>query len=219
MITLTEHALEVLQFNPTSPLGAVQTAREKMMQGNVLQGGLGCALINQLLGLNLTYDAFIEPAKDVKEDLLADYELMVAQAVAEHAVKNVGQPIDEVEVLTNARARAMRLLTSPQHAWMFAKPESTASGQSTEQVAVAAGIETKVAVKADGSIKKGGKEVLAIELYKKYVAELNGAAYSNQAFIAILVAQLGMTKAGATTYNYNMKKKFGGAIEAKGKKA
>ena len=68
---------------------------------------------------------------------------------------------------------------------------------------------------ADGSIKKGGKELLAVELYKKYTSELNGAPYQNQAFIAILVAQLGMSKAGATTYNYNMKKKFGGEIASK----
>lgn len=215
MITLTQHALEVLQFNPTSPLGAVQVVREKMTDGGTfLQGGKGVALINQLLGLNLTYDAFIEPAKDVKEDLLADYELMVAQAVAETAVKNVGQPQDEQEVLTNARARAMRLLTSPQHAWMFAKPESTASGQPTEQVAVAAGIETKVAVKADGSIKKGGKEVLAIELYKKYVKNAE-KPLTNQEFIAMLMKELGMSKAGATTYRYNMVKRFGGEIKSR----
>jgi hypothetical protein len=31
----------------------------------------------------------------------------------------------------------------------------------------------------------------------------------------VLVKELGMSKAGATTYNYNMKKKFGGTIVPK----
>lgn len=218
MITLTEHALTVLNLNPHSPLGAVQAVREKMTEGTLLTGGRGVGLINQLLGLNLTYDAFIEDAKDVKEDLLTDYELMVTQAVAEQMVKHVGVSVDEVEVLSTARSRAMRLLTSPQHAWMFAKPESSASGQPTEQVAVSADVDVKVAVKADGSIKKGGKEVLAIALYEKHVKNAE-TPLTNQQFIAVLMKELGMSKAGATTYNYNMKKKFGGEITPKGKKS
>jgi hypothetical protein len=215
MITLTEHALTVLNFNPTSPLGAVQAVREMMTDSsNSLAGGKGVAVINRLLGLNLTYDSFFESAKDVKEDLLTDYELMVTQAVAEQAVRNVGVPIDETEVLSAARVRAMRLLTSPQHQWMFAKPEPVASGQPTTEVAVAAGVDVKVAVKADGSIKKGGKEVLAIALYEKHVKSAE-KPLTNQEFIAVLMKELGMSKAGATTYNYNMKKKFGGDITPK----
>jgi hypothetical protein len=218
MITVTEHALQHMNFNPQSPLGAVQAVREMMTDGTSLTGGKGVGVINKLLGLNLSYASFIEDASTVKEDLLTDYELMVTQAVAEQMVKNVGVSVDEVEVLTKAKARAMRLLTSPQHAWMFAKPEATASGQPTTDVAVAAGIELKVAVKADGSIKKGGKELLAIALYEKHVKNA-ATPLTNQEFIAVLVKELGMSKAGATTYNYNMKKKFGGTITPKGKKA
>lgn len=215
MITVTEHAIHAIGFTTPSAIAAVQTARELMSDGDVVNPAKGAVLINKLLGLNLTAKDLLTDMPD--EKYAGHWELMVAQGVAETVVKNVGVPLDEAEVLSNARARAKRLCLNPMNQCWFAKPEATE--MSTEQVIVASGIETKVAVKADGSIKKGGKEVLAIELYKKYVAELNGAPYSNQAFIAILVAQLGMTKAGATTYNYNMKKKHGGVIEAKGKTA
>lgn len=211
MITVTENALIKLNINAVSPLGAVQNVREFMCDGALEpQAGRGAGLVNALLGTNLQRSDIINV---VDERLELDCELMVAQGVTEMVVKNVGQPLDEAEVLANAKARVARLMSAPQHQWMFAKPEPTEV--SGEMQTVAAGIELKVAVKADGSIKKGGKELLAVELYKQYNESLNGAPYENQAFIAILVKQLGMTKAGATTYNYNMKKKFGGQIDAK----
>lgn len=211
MITVTEKALLSLKINAASPLGAVQDVRAFMCDGAAgMQAGRGAGLVNALLGTSLQVSDIINP---VDEDLQLDCELMVAQGVAETVVKNIGQPLDEAEVLANAKARVARLMSAPQHKWMFAKPEPTEV--SGEMQTVAAGIELKVAVKADGSIKKGGKELLAVELYKQYTDSLNGAPYENQAFIAILVKQLGMSKAGATTYNYNMKKKFGGQIEPK----
>lgn len=202
MITVTEHALKALGFSGTSAIGAVQTVREKVYTGSEPDVKSAVNLINKLLGTNVSSADVIVGVEDPR--LYGDFGLMVAQAVAEAVVKNINQPVDEVEVLVNAKARATKIFTAPQHKWMFAKPEVTVE----TSVAVADGIETKVAVKADGSIKKGGKEVLAAELYKKYVASLNGAAYDNQTFIKILVDQLGMTKPGATTYNFNCKKRF-----------
>lgn len=212
MITITEHALHALGFEPHSAVGAVQAVRSRVTKDDVnCMPGEGVALINKLLGTQVSRDDLLS---GVEEKLVADFELMTAQAVAETIVRNVGIPVDEAEVLAAAKARVARLMSAPQHHWMFVKG-STSYGAPTTQVAVVEGLETKVAVKADGSIKKGGKEVLAAELYHKYVASLNGAEYSNQAFIAILVKELGMTKSGATTYNYNCKKKFGGQIAAK----
>ena len=74
-------------------------------------------------------------------------------------------------------------------------------------VSLSEGIDDKVEVKADGKIKKGGKQILAAELYKKHVVETENPV-DNQGFIKILMAELGMTKAGATTYAYNCKKQF-----------
>lgn len=213
MITITEHALLAMNFNPVSPLGAVQHVRELVMDGSNYTAGAGTACINKLLGTNLTRNDLVAGVEDT---VAAEYEMMVAQGVAEVVVKNVGQPLDEAVVLANSKARVARLMSAPQHQWMFAKAEPTSYGGATTNVAVAAGIEMKVAIKADGSIKKGGKELLAAELYKKHVLE-SATPVDNQGFIAILVKELGMTKSGATTYNYNMKKKFGGKIEPKKK--
>lgn len=222
MITVSELALQKMQFPVGSPLGAVQAVRARITSDDVhVTGHKGVELINMLLGTQMTADEFFSTAAQLDNGLREDFELMTTQAVAETVVKMVGTPMDEAEVLANAKARALKLLTSPEHKWMFAKAIRTAD--EGEQQAVVEGVDIKVAVKtaADGSvkIKKGGKEVLAEALYTKYVAELNGAEYNNQAFIAILVKELGMSKAGATTYNYNMKKKHGGKIDAKAKKA
>lgn len=221
VITVSELALQKMQFPVGSPLGAVQAVRARITSDDVhVTGHKGVELINLLLGTSLTADEFFSTARELDRGLHEEFELITTQAVAETVVKLVGTPMDEAEVLANAKARALKLLTSPEHKWMFAKP--IRESQTGEVQQVVEGVDVQVAVKtqADGTvkIKKGGKEVLAEALYHKYVSELNGADYDNQTFIAILVKELGMSKAGATTYNYNMKKKHGGKIDANVKK-
>jgi hypothetical protein len=171
------------------------------------------ALLEKVLGVKLN-------AADVSDRPVGDpydYAITITQAAVEAVIKQDGV-VDNVDLLmSEAKARADKFITNPVHKWMFAKPEVIST--STTDVAVATGIELKVAVKADGSIKKGGKELLAVELYKQYTATLNGAPHDNQSFIKILIKELGMTKSGATTYAYNMKKRFGGPIKPKGTKA
>ncbi len=212
MITITEAALQHMNL-PTSPIQIVQAARERMTDGTALVPGAGAKLISTLLGVQLTDKSLHEHAVGVKPSNLIDYELTVTQAVVEAVARKVGEPFDEQELLAAAHARALKFVTNPDTQYYFAKPESTV--ETGEVQKVVQGVDVAVAVKADGKIKKGGKETLAEALYHKYVAELNGAEYNNQAFIAILVKELGMSKAGATTYNYNMKKKHGGKIDAK----
>lgn len=207
-------ALTHFGISATSAMYAVQQVRQYIEDGSESDRlDRTNKLLEKLLGVQL------KPA-DVSDRPVGDpydYAVTITQAAVEGAIK-CGGLIDNVEeLMTAAKARADKFITNPAHGWMFAKPQVTST--STAEVAVAAGIETKVAVRADGSIKKGGKEVLAAELYKKYTSELNGQPYDNQAFIKILMQQLGMTKSGATTYNYNCKKKFGGQIEAKPNKA
>lgn len=90
------------------------------------------------------------------------------------------------------------------HPWASPKTDSSTAPNT---VAVVEGIDVKVEVKADGKIKKGGKQILAVELYKKHVLETE-TPVDNQGFIKILMTELGMTKAGATTYRYNLAKQF-----------
>lgn len=89
------------------------------------------------------------------------------------------------------------------HPWSAPKVATQTNGP---VVAVVEGIDTKVEIKADGSLKKGAKRILADELYKKYM--LVTTPLTNQQFIAILMKELKMTKAGSTTYAYDCKKKY-----------
>lgn len=89
------------------------------------------------------------------------------------------------------------------HPWSAPKVATQTSGP---VVAVCDSIDVKVEVKADGSLKKGAKQILADELYKKHM--LVDVPLTNQQFIAILMTELKMTKAGSTTYAYNCKKKY-----------
>lgn len=203
-------ALNHFGISSTSAMLAVQQVRIYIEEGgdtDRLQRTN--ALLYKVLGVQLV-------PGDVSDRAVGDpydYAITITQAAVESVIKQDGV-IDNVDLLmSDAKARADKFITNPAHRWMFAKPEVIST--STTEIAVATGIELKVAVKADGTIKKGGKELLAVELYKQYLATLNGAEYDNQSFIKILIKELGMTKSGATTYNYNMKKKFGGKIEPK----
>ena len=144
-------------------------------------------LIEQLTGIR----------KDYTDTTLA---LHVAQCVVEAVVKS--DLIEPETVIAEAEKRSAALVK--RMPWINAKPVA-ANAVPTTQVAVAEGIDVKVEVKADGKIKKGGKQILAVELYKKHVTEAEKPV-TNQEFIAILMKELGMTKAGSTTYAYNCKK-------------
>lgn len=204
MITVSAHTLATMHLD-LSPVGAVQAVRGRITSNDVdVRAGEGVALVNKLLGTSLMY---ADVVNGIDDKLVGDYELMFTQGVVEAVVRNVGVSFDEQAMLDDVRARISNLMSAPQHKWLFAKAKP-ATGQSTEQVAVAKDVALTVAVKADGSIKKGGKELLAVELYKLHVVN-TATPVDNQGFIKILIKELGMTKSGASTYAYNMKKKFG----------
>lgn len=132
-----------------------------------------------------------------------------SRLVAKYAVESVAK--DKPFDLEAAIKRATKMLQKAGNEFMKVSPVEqvyTSVKDQTEIKAVVEGIDVKVAVKADGSVKKGGKQVLALELFKKYVAEAGDNALDNQGFIALLVKELGMSKAGATTYAYNAKKAY-----------
>lgn len=64
----------------------------------------------------------------------------------------------------------------------------------------------RVEIKANGKIKKGGKQDIAEHLYKTEVVA-NGMSNAN--FVKLLQEKANMTLFGARTYAHNMKKKFG----------
>lgn len=64
----------------------------------------------------------------------------------------------------------------------------------------------RVEIKANGKIKKGGKQDIAEHLYK---TEVIAKGISNADFVKLLQEKASMTLYGARTYAHNMKKKFG----------
>lgn len=204
--------LQHMNISDTCLTAAVQDVREFIeADGESKYFERTNKLLSEILGMTIgRADVDGQPVGDDHS-----YMLAIAQAVIEYAIKH-DCVIDEPELaIVYAKQRAHKFITNPAHSWMFAKPQSVEVVG--EQRQVSADVDVKVAVTSEGKIKKGGKEVLAIALYEKHV--LNAATpVDNQGFIAILMKELGMTKAGATTYNYNMKKKFGGTIVAKKKK-
>ena len=206
MITVTEHALRALGFDPETPLMAVQQVRHLITEDDSSKviAGRGLKLINDLLGTNVAHAVLFGGVAHKDQ---ADWELLVTQAVAEAVVRAAGQPIDEVEVLAAAAKRVTALMTEPRHRWMFAKKEAAATAGG-EVVQVVADVEVHVEVKANGKLKKGGYGTLARELYIKRVLEGN-EPITNAVFVEMLVKEVGMTKGGATTYAYNLDKELG----------
>lgn len=196
-------------INTTSTVHAVQQVRNYIETDNDgLDSGIG--LVEQLTNIRVASNMFDNRAVGTADMWVMHF----AQAVVEKCIQQ-GCIVDNgQDVVDAAIARTEQFILKPSNKWMFAVEEAIiASGG--EVKAVSAEVDVKVEVKADGKIKKGGKETLAAALYHKYLADLNGAEYNNQAFIGILMKECSMSKAGATTYAYNMKKKFGGAIASK----
>ena len=69
-------------------------------------------------------------------------------------------------------------------------------------------IQVQVAVNTNGKIKKGGKQVLAAELFKTHILN-NAEPMSNKEFVELLMKELDMTKLGANTYLFNLRKEHG----------
>lgn len=138
-----------------------------------------------------------------EEDIFA--RMAVKKMVA--LVIDSGMEVDDAEpIITQSLDYAKEYCDNPDHSYMWSKADDD-SNEVVSGVAVATGIETKVALKSDGKIKKGGKSVLCEEMYKKFVVEAE-QPLSTKEFMALLIKELDMTTPGARTYLYNMKKKF-----------
>lgn len=202
-----KHVLERMQIR-TAPGYAIQDARARIV-GEDDQIAAAVKLINALITV---------PDVSFTDKHLAR---LTALAVVEAACK--ADEIDDFTVYMAAGERAKKLREDPRLAFAYveADPVEVIDGVAVrhgEELKSVGGSDTKVIVKSNGKIKKGGKQVLAAELYTKHVLEAKPAA-TNQEFIAILVKELGMTKSGATTYAYNCKKAQGepkgGIVKAK----
>lgn len=198
--------LEHLSLNMDSPIHSMQTVRDQINEAPN-PTAFAQDLIKQLTGLERKYD----------EPVIAR---MVAMGIVEQAVRLQGEIADPEMFVLSQEARVNSLRQNKDVAWMFVQTERDVQEENLQSIA---GTEIKVAIKDNGKIKKGGKQVIAAELYKMHVLTA-ATPLSNQQFIALLVKELGMSKSGATTYAYNAKRQLGepkgGIVKSKrGKKA
>lgn len=162
-------------------------------------------LVKDIFGIDVVFTEYFEA-------------VITTQALIDAALANEGVVEDTEMALMAAQKRCKDFMNRPENKCMFVKAERTSADTVTIARDVGLGEDTKVSVTTEGKLKKGEKERIAIELYQNFV-KTAADPNDNQAFIKLLMEKLGMTKAGATTYNYNMKKKMGGVIKAKPKRA
>lgn len=164
-------------------------------------------MVDHMVGVRLKREEFEQPGRAKPEE----WALSFAQAVVEYCLTKVHN-VDPDETIKYAWDRVTAFTKKPSNQWLFATEESTV--QAGDMVVVTPTVNIPVAVTAEGKIKKGGKEKLAVALFQQFLDDKKARnegplSTDNQAFVAILIDQLQMTKAGATTYAYNMRKKFG----------
>lgn len=198
-------ALTHLGIRNDTRLGAVQDISEKFTA--VGENGhirLGVQLVDDLLGVKAEF-------ADGNEALLT------TQYIVDAALLSEGNVEDGEIALQAALRKVEAFRNKPDNKWIFAKKAETVDTSNQEQVSEMTDV--KVAVKADGTIKKGGRQVLAAALYQKYVVEATEKP-TNAWFKELLVKELGMSSAGASTYAYNCDAEHKMLVKAtKGKKA
>ena len=192
MALMIAHTLEHFGMPLTSVTKSVQSARE-LIEQSADRCSAAAKLISDLLSLNVKFD-------DEKT------AVTVAQAVVEAAVRAGGEIGDEAELYEAAVRRASGVINKPENKWMYfyVKDEDVAA---TETKAIE-GVDLKVAVKADGKIKRGGKQQIAEALFKKHVLESTEPC-DNACFVKILVKHGQFTLAGARTYANNLRAQHG----------
>ena len=179
----TTHVLERLNIDPKSRFAAVQDVRI-VVEGSPDQLGTARTIISNL----------IEQGTDIKVTDPIEAR-MTAQYLVDRAIL-LGDRYDPNDALKYAAERiAQQRIDNP---WFFYKP-TFGTVETTTEIKH----DVQVEVKADGKIKKGGKQILAQALYEKHKSK------DNKAIIEIFMAELQMSKAGATTYFYLTKKKAG----------
>lgn len=188
----TTHVFDRLRIDHRSSVIACQEV------GNLIRDSAtplttSSKLFNDFLSLDVRFDDEVYARIACKS--------MVKQIVD---AKNI---VDDPQViLDNANVYAKSFCEDPKWSYLWSRPESV-TVTADVQVQVVKELDTKVAVKESGEIKKGGKQVLNLELYKKLVVDAE-VPLTNVQYIERIMKDLGMSLAGARTYAYNARKHF-----------
>ncbi len=201
----TTQVLDRLQISTASPSKAIQDVRERVMSA---KDGLAEAI---KIITNVT-------GRDTYESDDQHLALHIAQGVVQAAL-NDGDKFNPDTALKFAELAATKMRADPALAWLFgtAKKAATTTEEETAETTTPAptGKKTKkvagvsVAIKANGKIKKGGKQDAADALLLTVIdAKTHVSDKTNQDFVQMLVKELDMSKQGATTYAYNACKSY-----------
>lgn len=182
------HTLERMEI-PMSVTGAIQAVRE--IVGETDTCVKASKLIRSLLSLEVSFSD-------------SDVARVTSLAVAEAIAKVEGVIADEAVLYAQAVERAERHMKSPRNAWMYVKPTEEVNAVTTQ----IEGTEVSVEIRADGKIKRGGKQTVAADLFRIHVLE-SETPCDNACFVAVLMEKAGMSKAGARTYAHNLRKANG----------
>lgn len=187
MIEATRKTLESLGIDARSVTTAIQGVRSltQIVPETVIYALTGLERFN-------TFDNVYADAKTA---------LHVAQHLVEVALTN--DTFDAEQAIVDGENRSKRVREAMP--WVDATEAEQIASTTVKKVE---GVETTVKLNAQGKIKKGGKQILANELYTKHV--LNATEpMTNKDFIALLMKELEMSKPGATTYAYNARNTLG----------
>lgn len=178
-----KHALERLGFSTISVVRLIQEVREKIESSPTPQKE-ATKIIHHLTGLDRSYPSVIDCVH-------------ITQSVAQSALLQ-DTAFDPEQAIKHGEDKVKDFRTSPRYQFIYASELKPA--EETKEIA---GVD--VAIKTNGKIKKGGKQVIALQLFKDHVV---GEGVDNKTFVAILMKELDMSNAGATTYAYNSKKAY-----------
>jgi galactitol-specific phosphotransferase system IIB component len=177
-----EQILTRLNITPNSRLIAVQEVRERVETASDPIAAAKEIVDNLTIGETWSTD----------DPIVAR---MTAAFLVDNAIK-LGDNYDPTAMLQKAAEKiAYYRETNP---WFFYKREFSTVETTTETRHNVA-----VEVKADGKLKKGGKQIIAQALFE------NNKTMSTQDLVKLFMKELDMSKAGATTYVYNCKKAAG----------
>jgi hypothetical protein len=193
------HAFDSIDAPNHSIQSIVQSIREhiEMAPNPIVRAG---AMIDAMIGT-------IPPISDAR------YGRVLAQRIAVLIVDHNFKIASVDELVKEADVYARKYINDPSKAWMWATADAEAAVDALPVV-----VDGVVTQTSSGKIKKGGKQVLVLDLYKAHVLEAE-TPLSNQEFVQVVMKELQMSKAGATTYAWNAKKELGepegGIVKAK----
>lgn len=189
----TSHVLDRLGINRVSVIQGTQDVANRIRDASD-----ACAEARRIYQQILSKDVIFRDAVQAR---------VAAKALIREVI-SAGCEIDDAQLFVDESLEyANEFCADPAWSFLWAQPESESTIKVENTVQVVEDIDIKVAVKEDGKIKKGGKQVLAFEMYKQYVVEAD-QPLTNQQFISLIMDKLGMSKAGSTTYAYNAAKHF-----------